>query len=90
VEARVQRSCVLYRDDGVRCKLISIFIGGDEWMLVAERLGLTPAEIRFLERRCRNPFEIALVHSRNQRYLDVGQLYDVLVDCGFPRFADFL
>ena len=70
--------------------MISIFLGGDEWMVVAERLGLTPAEIRFLERRCRNPFEIALAHSRNQHYLDVGQLYDVLVDCGFPRFADLL
>ena len=66
------------------------FLGGDEWMVVAERLGLTPAEIRFLERRCRNPFEVALAHSRNQQYLDVGQLYDVLVDCGLPRFADLL
>lgn len=66
------------------------FIGGDEWMMVAERLGLTPAEIRFLDRRCRNPFEEALIHCRNQHYLNVGQLYDVLVDCGFPIFADFL
>ena len=59
-------------------------------MIVAERLGLKPAEIRFLERRCRNPFDAALVHSRNHRYLNVGQLYDVLVECGFPIFADFL
>ena len=66
------------------------FIGGDEWMMVAERLGLTTAEIRFLDRRCRNPFEEALIHSRNQRYWNVGQLYDVLVDCGFQSFADFL
>lgn len=70
--------------------MISIFLGGDEWMVVAERLGLTPAEIRFLEKRCRNPFEVALAHSRKQQYLDVGQLYDVLVDCGFPSFADLL
>ena len=66
------------------------FIGGDEWMMVAERLGLTPAEIRFLDKRCRKPFEEALIHSRNQRYWNVGQLYDVLVDCGFQSFADFL
>lgn len=59
-------------------------------MMVAERLGLTPAEIRFLDRRCRNPFEPALVHSRNLQYLNVGQLYDVLVECGFPVYADFL
>ena len=70
--------------------MISIFLGGDEWMMVAERLGLTPVEIRFLERRHVNPFEVALGYSRNQQYLDVGQLYDVLVDCGFPRFADLL
>ena len=70
--------------------MISIFLGGDEWMMVAERLGLTPAEIRFLERRHINPFEVALEYSGKQQYLDVGQLYDVLVDCGFPRFADLL
>ena len=66
------------------------FLGGDEWMMVAERLGLSSVEIRFLERRCRNPFEAALVHCRNQQYLTVGQLYDVLVDCGLPMFADLL
>ena len=66
------------------------FIGGDEWMMVAERLGLTPSEIRFLNRRSRNPFEEALIHSRNQQDLNVGKLYDVLVDCGFPSFADLL
>ena len=66
------------------------FIGGDEWMMVAERLGLTPAEIRFLDKRCRNPFEEALIYSRSQRYWNVGQLYDVLVDCGFPGFSDVL
>ena len=59
-------------------------------MIVAERLGLKPAEIRLLERRFRNPFGAALVHSRNQQYLNVGQLYDVLVECGFPIFADLL
>ena len=66
------------------------FIGGDEWMMVAERLGLTPSEIRFLDKRSRNPFESALIHSRRQQYWNVGQLYDVLGDCGFPGFSDLL
>ncbi len=70
--------------------MLSFFLGGDEWMTVAERLGLSPAEIRFLERRCLNPFEPALQHSRNQQYLTVGHLYDVLVDCELPMFADLL
>ena len=72
------------------CKIMFIFIGGDEWMMVAERLGLTPSEIRFLDKRSPNPFQFALFHSRNQQYWNVGQLYDVLVDCGFPGFSDLL
>ncbi|KAL9966339.1 hypothetical protein ACROYT_G024393 [Oculina patagonica] len=68
--------------------------GGDEWMMVAERLGLSPAKIRYLERRCQNPcqnpFEYAVGHTRSQQHLNVGQLYDVLVNCGFPIFADLL
>lgn len=59
-------------------------------MMVAERLGLTQARIRFLERRSRNPFEDAVGYIRSQQYLNVGQLYDVMVDCGFPTFADLL
>ena len=58
--------------------------------MVAERLDLKPSEIRFLDRRFPNPFEPALIHSRKQQYLNVGQLYDVLVDCGFPLTADLL
>lgn len=64
--------------------------GGDEWIIVAERLGLSPAEIRFLEKRSRNPFEEALMHCRNHQYLTVGELYDVLVESGYPAYADFL
>ena len=73
----------------VRCNMIS-FLGGDEWMTVAERMGLAPAQIRFLEKRSRNPFEDAVLHIRKQQYLDVGQLYDAVVDSGFPTFADLL
>ena len=59
-------------------------------MMVAERLGLKPSEIRFLDKRSRNPLESALIHRRNRQYLNVGQLYDVLVDCGYPGFSDLL
>ena len=59
-------------------------------MMVAERLGLSPPQIRFLEKRCRNPFEDAVRYIRRQRYLNVGQLYDVLVECGFLTYADLL
>ena len=59
-------------------------------MMVAERLGLTPSEIRFLDNRYPNPFAPALIYSRTQQYWNVGQLYDVLVDCGFPGFSDLL
>ena len=59
-------------------------------MMVAERLGLKSSEIRFLERRSRNPFLDALIHIRKQQYWNVGQLYDVLVDCGFPQLSDLL
>ncbi|XP_022809486.1 uncharacterized protein LOC111346467 [Stylophora pistillata] len=64
--------------------------GGDEWTMVAERLELSPAEIRFLEKRSRNSFEAALVHCRNHQYLTFGEPYDVLVNCGYPAYADFL
>lgn len=59
-------------------------------MMVADKLGLKPGEIRYLNKRFHNPFEEALILSRNQQPLNVGQLYDVLVDCGFPIFADLL
>jgi len=64
--------------------------GGDHWIMVAERLGVTPPEIRLLDKRRFKPFKKALKYSRRRQYWNVGQLYDVLVDCGFPIFADFL
>ena len=66
-------------------------LGGEEWMLLAEKLGLTPAEIKFLDKRVLNPCDAALVHAREQRLIEyVGDLYDGLVDCGFPLLADLL
>ena len=62
------------------------FTGGDEWEIVAERLGLSQAHIRCFDKRFPNPFEIALRCCQ----LTVGKLYDVLVECGFPVLADLL
>ena len=60
-------------------------------MFLAEKLGLTPAEIRFLDNRVLNPCDAALVHARKQRLiLNVGDLYDRLVECELPRLADIL
>ena len=66
-------------------------IGRDEWKLFAERLGLNPAEILYLDKRVINPSEAALVHSRRQGYIcSVGELYDALVACELPLLADLL
>lgn len=67
-----------------------VLVGGDEWKVVAESLGLTPREIRFLDNRTLNPCDAALSFIANQRPTSVGGLYDVLNDCGFPIIADLL
>ena len=63
-------------------------IGGDEWKLVAEELGLTQQEIRFLDKRTLNPLDAALAFVAKQRHITVGDLYDLLSECGFPAIAD--
>ncbi|CAH3116407.1 unnamed protein product [Porites lobata] len=63
---------------------------GDQWKLVAEKLGFTPPEIRFLDKRTLNPAEALIGYIANQRYLSVGELYDVLCDCDLPVVADLL
>ncbi|XP_078377175.1 uncharacterized protein LOC144660431 isoform X2 [Oculina patagonica] len=65
--------------------------GRDDWKLFAERIGLSPAEILYLDKRVLNPCDAALAHSRNQGYIaSVGDLYDALVDCELPVMADLL
>ena len=63
-------------------------VGGEEWKLVAEKLGLTPKEIRFLDKRTLNPLDAALTFVAKQRHITVGDLYDLLSECGFPLIAD--
>ncbi|XP_078349895.1 uncharacterized protein LOC144634751 isoform X1 [Oculina patagonica] len=63
---------------------------GHEWKVVAEKLGLTQREIRFLDNRTLNPCDAALAFIANQRPTSVGGLYDVLNECGMPMIADLL
>ena len=67
-----------------------VVAAGDKWKFVAEKLGLNPTEIRFLDERYNNPVEALLAFVANQRYLSVGELYQVLCDCGIPVIADQL
>lgn len=50
-------------------------VGGEEWKEVAEGLGLTPREIRFLDNRTLNPFDPTLAFIAKQRNITVADLY---------------
>ena len=65
---------------------LSSFSGGEERKIVADRLGFEDAYIRCFDNRFKNPVELILNHSG----LNVGELYDVLVECEFPLLADLL
>ena len=67
-----------------------IFVGRDDWELFAEKLGLTPAEIRFLDKRTMNQVLEVLNVAAKKYLITVGDLYDVLKDCGLPVIADIL
>ncbi|KAL9965598.1 hypothetical protein ACROYT_G029420 [Oculina patagonica] len=64
--------------------------GGDEWKEIAEALGLSQPEIRFLDNRTLNPLDAALAFIAKQRHITVGELYDLLNEKGFPVIADLL
>ena len=59
-------------------------------MELAEGLGLTPSEIRFLDKRTLNPMDAALSFTDKQRFLCVGELYELLEEHNFPLLADLL
>lgn len=59
-------------------------------MELAEGLGLTPQEIRFLDKRTLNPMDAALSFIAKQRHLSVGELYELLIAHDFPMLADLL
>lgn len=70
--------------------VLFLFVGGQEWKQLAEKLGLAPHEIRFLDNRVMNPCEAAIAFIARQRYITVGELYDTISECGLPVFADIL
>ena len=70
--------------------LIFIVVGGDEWKLLAERLGFSQIEIRFLDKRVMNPSDVVLGAVGKHRHLSVGEIYDTLVDCELPAVADLI
>lgn len=58
---------------------------------MAGQLGLSPTEIRFLDNRLINPCDAVLAHARDKDFIrSVGELYDKLVKCNFPVWADLL
>ena len=65
-------------------------VGLDEWKLFAEKLGLTPEEIRFLDQRTLNPADAALSYIAQKYRITVGDLYHLLTECGLPVVADLL
>lgn len=64
--------------------------GDDKWKLVAEKLGLNQDEIRFLDKRHNNPVEALLSFVTSQCSMNVGELYNILCECGIPVIADKL
>ena len=64
--------------------------GGEEWKVVATRLGLSANEIRFLDMRYPNPFDTVLAFVSQMSGLNVDDLYDVLTECEMPVLADIL
>ncbi|XP_020614950.1 uncharacterized protein LOC110053100 isoform X2 [Orbicella faveolata] len=70
---------------------LSVFLsGGDEWMLLAERMGLNSERIRFLDRRYPNSAGALLDYVGERSDMTVGNLYDLFNECGLPGLADRL
>ena len=74
----------------IKQRYIFIVEGGDEWKLLAERLGFSQIEIRFLDKRVMNPSDVVLGAVGKHRHLSVGEIYDTLVDCELPAVADLM
>ena len=64
------------------------YVGGEEWKLLAERVGLNSERIRFLDKRYPNPAGALLEYVGKD--MTVGNLYDLLNECGLPALADRL
>ena len=73
-----------------RLLLVFFFVGGDEWKLLAERLRLAPEKIRFLDKRVLNPADALLAYVGERSNITIGDLYDLLNECGLSGMADRL
>ncbi|XP_067049428.1 uncharacterized protein [Acropora muricata] len=69
---------------------INLTVTDWQWRAVAEKLGLRPHEIEFLDMRYKNPCDAALAFLAQRDGMNVGDLYDVLTECGMPMLADIL
>lgn len=58
--------------------------------MVAERLGLTPEEIRYLDHRVLNPMDIVFRFVGERSSVRVETLYDLMTELGLPEVADLL
>ena len=78
------------KDRMIKLEASIYVVGGEEWKLVAEELGLSPREIRYIDKRVMNPCEAVLAYISRQCSISVGELYDRLNKCGLPVTADLL
>ena len=68
-----------------------LFSAYDDWKVLAERLGMDHATIKFLDSpQNPNPAEEVLRYWEEKAYSTVGKLYDILVEIGCPLIADLL
>lgn len=58
--------------------------------MVAERLGLTPEEIRYLDHRVLNPMDFLFRCAGEWSSVRVETLYDLMTELGLPEVADLL
>ena len=69
---------------------VCVSVTGWQWRGVAEKLGLRPFEIEFLDMRYKNPCDAALAFLTQRDGMNVDDLYDALTECGMPMLADIL
>ena len=69
---------------------VCVSVTGWQRRAVAEKLGLRPNEIEFLDMIYKNPYNAALAYLAQRDGLNVDDLYDMLTECGMPMLADIL
>ena len=82
--------CFLIITQFIKEHNVFFYAGGDEWKVLAERMGFSQIEIRFLDKRAVNPSDAVLGIVGNYRHLSVREIYDTLVDCELPTIADLM